>query len=67
MTCESMIVDQVLAALQWKYGPLGRQPRKYNPKCTTVSREDQELPEYDIFLRESDSRPQSATPRAQLP
>lgn len=66
MTCESMIVDQVLAALQWKYGPLGRHPRKFNAKCTTVSREDQELPEYDIFMRESISRPQRATPREQL-
>jgi hypothetical protein len=67
MTEATMITESLLSALQWKYGTLGRQPRKFNPKCVTVSREDQELSEYDIFLRESYSRPQYATPRAQLP
>jgi hypothetical protein len=67
MTEATMITESLLSALQWKYGTLGRQPRKFNPKCVTVSREDQELSEYDIFLRESGSRPQCATPRAQLP
>jgi hypothetical protein len=66
MTTETMIVPQLLTALSWKYGPLGRLPRKYSAKCTTVSREDQERSEREIFLLECASRPQLATPRAQL-
>jgi len=66
MTTDTMVVVQLMKALQWKHGPLGLQPRRYSAKCTTVPRKLQEMSELGIFLLECASRPQLATPRAQL-
>ena len=65
MTTGAMIVDQLLEALKWSHGPLSTQRRKFNPK-SVVPRAEQELSEYEIFLRECGSRPQLASQQEQL-